>query len=191
MGRKKLTEEEKREKQREKNRKWREEHPDYRKKYYQEHKEESKEYSKQWCLEHKEERAEQNRRWHLENKERRNEEARQLYKEKKKEYNERTQQYRLTPMGRAVGLVTDYKLADKEHSRGECTLTAKWIVDNIFNQPCHYCGETDWHLLGCDRIDNDLPHTPDNVVPCCMNCNRKRGTKKYEEFMAKRLQMEF
>lgn len=72
---------------------------------------------------------------------------------------------------RAMYLVQNYKRDDKEHNRGECTLTAKWIIDNIFTKHCVHCGESDWGKLGCNRIDNDLPHTPDNVEPCCGSCN--------------------
>ena len=82
--------------------------------------------------------------------------------------------YSKTPIGRANILVGSYRRNDKKHNRGECTLTPDWIVDNIFSQPCHYCGKTDWHELGCDRIDNNLPHTPNNVVPCCWECNNKK-----------------
>lgn len=92
-------------------------------------------------------------------------------------------EYRSTPKGRAGSLLSIYKQSDKRYNRGECTLTADWIVENIFSQPCHYCGETDWKELGCDRIDNNLPHTPDNVVSCCTECNRKRGTTPYDEYM--------
>lgn len=74
---------------------------------------------------------------------------------------------------RAMYLVQDYKRNDKEHNRGECTLTAKWIIDNIFTKHCVHCGESDWRKLGCNRINNDLPHIPDNVEPCCGDCNRK------------------
>lgn len=87
-------------------------------------------------------------------------------------------------LSRAMYLIQDYKRADKEHNRGECTLTAQWIVDNIFPNTCHYCGKKGWEIMGCDRINNDLPHTPENVVPCCAECNRKRHTKLYEEFLA-------
>lgn len=92
--------------------------------------------------------------------------------------------YRLTPKGRAVNLLhASYKKADKKYNRGECTLTADWIIENIFSQPCHYCGETDWTKMGCDRIDNSLPHTPENCVPCCEHCNELKGTRPYDEFM--------
>lgn len=85
-------------------------------------------------------------------------------------------------MGRAFSLLSSYQQNDKDHNRGECTLTAQWIVDNIFTQKCHWCPETDWREMGCDRIDNSLPHTPDNVIPCCKACNKNRGTMTYDEF---------
>ena len=88
-------------------------------------------------------------------------------------------------MGRADYLLQRYRQSDKKHNRGECTLTAQWIVENIFSKPCHYCGKTDWTKIGCDRIDNSKPHTEDNVIPCCMNCNRKKNTKSYDEFIKK------
>ena len=53
----------------------------------------------------------------------------------------------------------------------------KWIVDNIFTNECIYCGESDWHKLGCDRKDNSKPHTKDNVVCCCTRCNKLRSNK--------------
>lgn len=120
---------------------------------------------------------------------------RKKHKEEKSEYDMKryqnnrdeilTQQseYQKTPIGRANILVGSYRRNDRKHNRGECTITKEWIVDNIFSQPCHYCGETDWHKLGCDRIDNDLPHTPENVVPCCWECNNKKHTTPYEEFI--------
>ena len=107
-------------------------------------------------------------------------EYRQNNKEKFAEYEVK---YRLTPKGRANNLLKAYRQTDKKYNRGECTLTADWIIQNIFSKPCHYCGKTDWHELGCDRIDNSLPHTPDNVVPCCDKCNKKRGTTPFGEYL--------
>lgn len=104
------------------------------------------------------------------------------YQEHKEEIDEWRKQWRKTPMGRACRLASCYKRSDEKYNRGECTINGKWIVENIFSKPCHYCGETDWRKIGCDRIDNDLPHTPDNVVPCCKACNDKRQKKIYDEF---------
>lgn len=81
---------------------------------------------------------------------------------------------RQTPMGRAHNLLTAYKQSDKKYNRGECTIpNAQWIVDNIFLKPCAHCGKTGWNKMGCNRLDNSLPHTPDNVEPCCEACNKK------------------
>ena len=129
-----------------------------------------KEYLHQYYLKHKEKLVEYKKQW---------------FKENKEERDEYRKQYRKTPMGRADYLLQRYRQSDKKHNRGECTLTAQWIVENIFSKPCHYCGKTDWTKIGCDRIDNSKPHTEDNVIPCCMNCNRKKNTKSYDEFIKK------
>lgn len=105
-------------------------------------------------------------------------------KEKVLSSNRRYNHYiRSTKKGRARNLLDGYNHCDKKYNRGKCTLTAQWIIENIFNgQKCVYCGEDDWTKLGCDRKNNDLPHTPENVVCCCKSCNKKKGTKSYEEF---------
>ena len=90
-----------------------------------------------------------------------------------------------TKEGRANNLVHGYKHADKVKDR-EFNLSDEWIVDNIFSgQSCIYCGESDWHKLGTDRIDNTKGHTVDNVVPCCMKCNKDRRTKSFFVFAQK------
>ncbi len=81
--------------------------------------------------------------------------------------------WRNTPYGRATYLLTNYKNMDKLNGFGDnlCDLTPQWIVDNILSKPCTHCGKTGWKVIGCNRIDNNKPHTMDNVEPCCMNCN--------------------
>lgn len=37
---------------------------------------------------------------------------------------------------------------------------------------------------GLDRVDNDLGYTPENVVPCCSNCNRAKRDMPYDDFLA-------
>lgn len=96
-------------------------------------------------------------------------------------------EYYTSMHGRATRLANHYQREDTKHNRGNSTLTNEWIVDNIFSKCCAYCGETDWTKLGCDRIDNSKPHTEDNVVPCCWDCNRKKGTMSFEEFKEKML----
>lgn len=76
-------------------------------------------------------------------------------------------------MEKANSILQSYKNNDKLYDRGESDLTVQWIIENIFSKPCAHCGETDWHKLGCNRLDNSKPHTMDNVEPCCKECNRE------------------
>lgn len=121
-------------------------------------KEERKVYMKQYRQEHKEENKNAQKRW------------RNLNFEKKSEYQKK---YSKTPYGRALCLINGYNQKDKKYKRGKGDLTAQWIVDNIFSKPCAHCGKEGWEVIGCNRLDNSLPHTMDNVEPCCFNCNRK------------------
>ena len=85
-----------------------------------------------------------------------------------------------TPKGRASSLLNAYNQKDKKQGRGKGNLTSSWIVENILYKPCTYCGKTGWKIIGCNRIDNDKPHTIDNVEPCCKECNDKLHTNDLE-----------
>ena len=81
-------------------------------------------------------------------------------------------EYRKTQMGRAQRQYQQYKFMDKRNGFDEViNFDAKWIVDNIYTKPCAHCGETDWHKLGCNRLDNSKPHIINNVESCCFHCN--------------------
>ena len=120
--------------------------------------------------EKKQRRKEIQKKWNLKNKEK-------LYEYQKEWHN----QYKATQMGRAVYLVAAYKQNDKKAERGEGDITPKWVVENIFTKHCTHCGETDWHRLGCNRIDNSKPHTMDNVEPCCEKCNKQLRNNEYKK----------
>lgn len=108
------------------------------------------------------------------------EKFRNLNPEKGKVYSNR---YCSTQKGRANRLIASYSRKDIASNHGECTLTRDWIIDNIFNSSCIYCGDSDWTHLGCDRIDNSKPHTPDNCACACFLCNAERRDKySVEEF---------
>lgn len=75
---------------------------------------------------------------------------------------------------KASKMISAYKNKDKKMGfENQCDIDIDWMIKNIFNQPCIYCGDT--NRIGCDRIDNDKPHTKDNVVPCCIECNTARN----------------
>lgn len=122
--------------------------------------------------------------WRLNNKARK-QKSNEEYKKNHPDYFENyrkthrgSKKYVMSKRSRASKLLYAYKISDTKYNRGDCDLTSVWIVDNIFSKPCVYCGETDWHKLGCNRLDNSKPHTKDNVEPCCMKCNRSLKRKK-------------
>ena len=69
--------------------------------------------------------------------------------------------------------------AGKRHIPKNGYVNAEWFLDNIKNQ-CNFCG-CGFHLdikngnilsnLSCQRKDNSLTHTLDNVIPYCVRCN--------------------
>ena len=60
------------------------------------------------------------------------------------------------------------------------------------NLKCYYCksnvlllykmirDKMQWTL---DRLNNDISHTKDNVVVCCLGCNIKRGKKNSDDYL--------
>lgn len=160
-------------------------------KWYQKHKTEMAEYNAERYQQKRDDILAQNTEWRKNNPEYMSEWIKnnpeymtEWRKEHKDEIRAQRAEYYSTPYGRANCLLRNYRKKDKKYNRGECALTADWIVENVFSgQVCHYCGETDWMKLGVDRIDNSLPHIPDNVVPCCGACNKKRGTTPYDIYM--------
>lgn len=162
---------------------------DFIKKYGQEAWEKKLLQTKQWISEHKDRKREIAREWRNKNKERSNattkkwqdehrdkvlEIQRRWYKNNKEKSAEQFQKYYSTRKGRAAHLIASYNSADVDG----CNLTRDWILQNIFNSSCIYCGDSDWRHLGCDRIDNDKPHTMDNCVCSCAVCNIERWYKR-------------
>ena len=146
-----------------------EENKVYFKNHYELHRDSKKAYAKNYYLENKEKVLEKNR------------EYSQANKDTKSEYK---RNYKKTKIGRASFLIGKYRYLDKQFERGECDLTNEWVVDNIFSSSCIYCGDSDWRHLGCDRINNNLPHTKNNCVCSCGLCNMERADRfTVEEFV--------
>lgn len=187
-------------------------HKEESKQYCQDHKEERREKSKQWYQDHKEEKAEKNKQWYQDHKEDKKQyyhdnkekiaerfkqynqthkeeiakKNKQWYQDHKEERCEKMKQHYQTPEGRAEGLAKAYNRSDKEKGFDiSNNIKSNYIVSRIFKSKCIYCGNTDWKALGADRINNDLPHTPDNVVCACWGCNVERESKhmSVEEFI--------
>lgn len=120
------------------------------------------------------------KKWYQKNIERQREKNKKYqksyYESNKEEILEKAKiEYRENQLRRAYVILHEYNRADELNNRGEGDLTPEWIVDNIFSKQCAHCDETDWHKIGCNRLDNSKPHTMDNVEPCCKKCNSKRN----------------
>lgn len=142
-----------------------------KKEYYEAHKEEIREQHHQYYLKNKEAFIAKARKWGENNPEKCKASKRKYDEQNKEKKLELQREWRKTPKGRATMLLSTYKTSDRKMGRGESDITPEWIVENIFSKPCVHCGETDWHKIGCNRLDNSKPHTKDNVEPCCSRCN--------------------
>lgn len=133
----------------------------HRKEYYEEHKEEKAAYDKIYREKNAERRKEAKRQWYKKNK------------DKMKKYNK---EYYTTIEGLAARRKNHYVWEDKNMGGDTAeTVTKQWIIDNILtNNKCFYCGDDEPSHLGCDRIDNNKYHTPDNVICACGICNSER-----------------
>ncbi len=66
-------------------------------------------------------------------------------------------------------------------------------IAGLINKECYYCGVKPSNNLrqhnrmiayqGIDRLDNTKGYTPDNVVPCCIVCNKMKKALSYDEFV--------
>lgn len=147
-------------------------------------KEEIAAYRKEYRAEHKEIIAKQYREWKQNNRAKVNADN-AVYRSKNKEkIRAHKLEYNNLKEGKATNYAWRYRYKDKEKGFDiSSNVSKEWILENIFTSKCIYCGEDKWERLGCDRIDNTKPHTPDNCVPCCFICNVDRGDRySVEEF---------
>jgi 5-methylcytosine-specific restriction endonuclease McrA len=70
----------------------------------------------------------------------------------------------------------------------EITLTFEEFSEIVRSGICHYCSEPSYTDCGygVDRVDNRLGYIPDNCVPCCTSCNRKKGALELAGFFGLR-----
>jgi len=84
-------------------------------------------------------------------------------------------EYRKSHPHKAV--LWDCRSSDRKKGLVGNDLDEKFILAALSNG-CAYCGEQSLRM-SLDRIDNTLPHTKSNVIPCCIRCNYLRGSMPY------------
>jgi hypothetical protein len=106
--------------------------------------------------------------------------------------------------GKSEPRIATAKLVYRRYSDGDISFDNFMILSQ---KPCFYCGaepsnKTNYYLTkdgryskerqllgyfiynGLDRVDSKLPHNLDNVVPCCVYCNKAKLDRTLEEFLA-------
>ena len=109
----------------------------------------------------------------------------EYYKEYYKAYNEANKEslkeyskaHNRTPKGKYTKIKRGAKVREINFA-----VPFQIYESKLWGEPCHYCG-VDIEVTGLDRKDSNKGYTPDNVVPCCYDCNRKKSTKPYEQFL--------
>jgi len=81
-------------------------------------------------------------------------------------------------------------------ARGLCFELTEEQLDTLFQGACVYCdappsqvsknrfGYGDFTYNGIDRLDSSVGYVHSNVVSCCFDCNRAKGSRSVEEFIA-------
>lgn len=65
----------------------------------------------------------------------------------------------------------------RAETRGKTWELSRETYETLVEQPCDYCGDPTGDGVGLDRLDNTRGYEPDNVVPCCGDCNMLRGRR--------------
>jgi hypothetical protein len=111
------------------------------------------------------------------------------------ETTKKNQKKSLKPLFIASGnaLFSVYQRAAKRRGYQFTLLKEEFL--RITKQNCHYCGSVPISIMkrkdyngsyvynGIDRKNNKEGYTIENSVPCCIICNKAKGTKSYNEFM--------
>jgi hypothetical protein len=63
----------------------------------------------------------------------------------------------------------------------EFNISLEWYLENGWKKKCYYCGGDTQD--GLDRIDNSVGYIENNLVPCCINCNRAKATITQKDFL--------
>tara|TARA_R110000822_G_scaffold63045_1_gene155137 strand:+ start:76 stop:567 length:492 start_codon:yes stop_codon:yes gene_type:complete len=148
-----------------------------RRAYREANKEAISEYNKAYSKANKGAISERKKAYYEENKESLTVYRKGYYQANKEAFVEQQRAYCLSPAGKFKQI----KATGIQRGR-HFDLPYEFYESQLWGKPCHYCG-CEIEVTGLDRKDNDKGYTPDNVVPCCRGCNRKKQTKPYEQYL--------
>ncbi len=146
--------------------------------HYEVNKEAILEQKKAYREANKETIAERDKAYYEANKETILEQKKAHYEVNKEAIIKQSKAYYRTPRGKYVSIKTRAKTDEIEFS-----LPFDLYESQLWGKPCHYCG-CEIEVTGLDRKNNDRGYTPDNVVPCCWDCNNEKNTKPYEQYLS-------
>lgn len=154
---------------------------EYMKEYSQLDKE--KERKKQWRLNHPEYRKQYMKQWHLNNKETEDERLQQWRIDNKEHAKEYGKQYYQTPKGKTNRQRNNTKRIAKEKEIVNTLTSEEWIdILKKYKFKCAYC-DMEFNLFDKPEKDHVIPiskngdNTKENVVPACRSCNAKKYNK--------------
>ena len=140
--------------------KWREENPEYNKKYSKKYREENPEKAKAHV-----------KKWHQENPDK-------LKANMKKWQQENPEKRRLIYAKRRA-----QKLNTQVEEITVKLLNEHWVKKGIDPERCYYCDEAPYeHLEHCTPLSRGGTHTKENLVPSCAHCNLSKGSKTPDEW---------
>lgn len=160
------------------------------KQYYAENREKITELRKQWYDENREELLEYWKQYRAENREK----IKQYRQENREYWKQYQKQYYSTLRGYCTNIRKTNIHADKKYGRIGDELPPNYptIEDymELLQQRDFYDGKQyDFTEMGLDRIDNDKPHTLDNIVPCTTKHNVERQKIPFDVFKQKIIDM--
>lgn len=89
-------------------------------------------------------------------------------------------------------MLSDYRKSAR--LKGHTFQLSRQQVKSLGKDDCYYCGAKPSNQLKCsngrvityqgiDRLDNAKGYTPDNVVPCCIICNKMKKAMNEGDFL--------
>lgn len=132
----------------------------------------SKEYQQKWRDSHRESTKTSRDKWRNNHPK----EVKEYAKKHWKECKDKITEYRKNPKSRF-----EYCVCHAKYRNLEFKLSFEEFM-LLWQKPCYYCGNK-IETIGLDRVDNLKGYYIDNVIPCCIVCNKQKSTYTKDDFI--------